>query len=61
MGKNEEDAIAEVRAARQRISEKFDHDPKKLIEHYMELQQQYKERLVGRAGKDGSGTAPCDG
>ena len=40
-------ALEQVRAARHRISEKFDHDPRKLVEHYMELQQEYKDRLVG--------------
>ncbi len=40
-------ALEQVRAARHRISKRFDHDPRKLIEHYMELQQEYKDRLVG--------------
>ena len=38
--------IARVRKARQEISEQFGHDPKRLVEHYMKLQEQYKERLV---------------
>ena len=40
-------ALEQVRAARHRISKRFDHDPRKLVEHYMELQQEYKDRLVG--------------
>ena len=40
-------ALEQVRAARHRISKRFDHDPRKLIEYYMELQQEYKDRLVG--------------
>ncbi len=40
-------ALERVREARHRISERFDHDPKRLIEHYIELQQKYKDRLVG--------------
>jgi len=57
MDKNEQNSIAEVRAARRRISEKYGHDPKKLIEHYIEMQKQFKERLVGSGGKEGSGKA----
>jgi len=46
-------AIASIREARHRISEQFDHDPKKLVEHYIRLQEQHKERLLGFAkGKD---------
>ncbi len=40
-------ALEQVRAARHRISKRFDHDPRKLVEHYMALQQEYKDRLVG--------------
>ncbi len=40
-------ALEQVRAARHRISKRFGHDPRKLVEHYMELQQEYKDRLVG--------------
>ena len=46
-------ALEQVRAARHRISEQFDHDPRKLVEHYMELQQEYKDRLVGAEKKKG--------
>ena len=38
--------VDRIREARHRISEKFGHDPKRLVEHYMKLQEQYKERLV---------------
>lgn len=46
--KNEEsmDALERVREARHRISEQFDHDPKRLVEYYIEQQQHYKDRLV---------------
>ena len=40
-------ALEYVREARRKISEQFDHDPKKLIEHYIELQKKYKKRLLG--------------
>jgi hypothetical protein len=38
--------IDEVREVRRRISAQFDHDPKKLVEHYIELQKRYAERLL---------------
>ncbi|MGI9174633.1 MAG: hypothetical protein ACR2GR_04890 [Rhodothermales bacterium] len=41
-----EGTLARVRAARRRISEQFDHDPQRLIEHYIEEQQKYKDRLL---------------
>jgi hypothetical protein len=41
--------IDEIREIRSRISARFDHDTKKLIDHYMELQERYKERLIGNS------------
>jgi hypothetical protein len=41
-----EPTIDEVRAVRHRISEQFGHDPKRLCEHYMKLQERYGDRLV---------------
>ncbi len=38
--------IDAVREARRRISERFGHDPRKLVEHYMKLQERHKDRLV---------------
>jgi hypothetical protein len=38
--------IDEIRAARHRISEEFGHDPKRLCEHYMKLQERHRDRLV---------------
>jgi hypothetical protein len=38
--------IDEVRAVRHRISARFHHDPALLVAYYMELQDQYRERLV---------------
>jgi hypothetical protein len=39
-------AIAAVREVRHRISQQYGHDPKKLIEHYIQLQEQHKDRLL---------------
>jgi hypothetical protein len=43
-------AIDEVRAARHRISERFDHDPARLIDHYIKLQDEYRDRLFKEPG-----------
>jgi len=49
----EDQAIAEIREVRRRISEECDHDPGKLIACYKELQLQHKERLLREeAGKE---------
>jgi len=38
--------LARVRKARHRISEECGHDPKRLVQYYMELQQRHRDRLV---------------
>ncbi len=42
----EDPIIDEVRRVRRQISEKFDHDPKKLVEHYIKLQDRHKDRMI---------------
>lgn len=44
--KIEKDALERIRHARHEISKQFNHDPKRLIEYYIELQQLYKDRFV---------------
>ena len=39
--------IDEIRDVRQRISARFDNDPVRLVAHYIELQKQHGERLIG--------------
>ena len=39
-------AIEEIRAVRQKISEEYDHDITAFLDHYRELERQYKDRLV---------------
>ena len=41
-----DDAIEEVRAIRRRIWEEFDYDPKKLIAHFRELENQYQGPVI---------------
>ena len=38
--------IDEIRETRHSISLRFDHDPKRLVAYYMELQKQYGDRLI---------------
>jgi hypothetical protein len=44
--------IARVREARHRISEQCGHDPKRLVEYYLKLQEEkYADRLVRPADR----------
>ena len=42
----EDPVVDEVREARHRVSQTCGHDPARLVEHYMKLQERYKERLL---------------
>lgn len=42
----DDEEIDRVRAVRHRISERFGHDPYRLVAYYMELQKEHKDRLV---------------
>lgn len=46
---SDDPVIARVRAARRKISARFEHDPAKLVAHYMKLQEQHSDRLVSHA------------
>jgi hypothetical protein len=49
----------EIRRVRHRISEEFGHDPRRLVEHYMNLQdEKYAERLVRSAPSQPATGAP---
>jgi hypothetical protein len=39
--------IDEVREVRRRISARVGHDPARLVAYYIELQKQYRGRLIG--------------
>jgi len=45
---NSEPTLTRIRKIRQRISEKYAHNPYKLVAHYMELQKQYQDRLTSQ-------------
>jgi hypothetical protein len=38
--------IDEVREVRHRISERVGHDPGRLVAYYIEIQEQYRDRLI---------------
>lgn len=40
--------IAAIREARHKISTSVGHDPRKLVEHYQQLQKRHPDRLVSR-------------
>lgn len=41
-----DDEIAAIREARHQISERFDHDPYRLVAHLMDEQKKHSDRLV---------------
>lgn len=43
---DDEEEIARVRAARHRISERFGHDPYRLVAYYINRQKEHEARLV---------------
>lgn len=51
------DALSRVREAQCRISAEFGDDPKRLIEYYMKLQQEYPGRLVYTTNERGEHTS----
>ena len=53
-------AITRIHEVRHRISKQFDHDPKKLVEHYMRLQAQYKHHFLGLANGEDTEKVPTE-
>lgn len=51
-------AVERVREVRHRISQQCEHDPKKLVDYYMRLQERYRKRLLkaAQAEKSEAGT-----
>jgi len=43
---NTEHTLESIRVTRKKISAQYQNDPRKLVAHYMELQKQYKARLL---------------
>jgi len=44
--KKEDEGIRAVREVREKISAEFGNDPEKLVEHYLEQQERYRDRLL---------------
>lgn len=42
----EEEEISRIRESRHRISERFGHDPYRLVAYYMERQREHQEKLI---------------
>jgi hypothetical protein len=51
----DDEEIARVREVRHRISERFGHDPYRLVAHYMERQQERRHELARGAERDAAG------
>jgi hypothetical protein len=48
----EDPAIERVRQVRQQISQEHGHDPRRLVEHYIELQKKHQGRLLKRTEEE---------
>lgn len=46
--------IDEVREVRRRISARFNHDPARLVAYYIQLQEEYGDRLLEGSRDDES-------
>jgi len=58
----EDPAIDEIRAVRHRISERFGHDTKALMDHYRKLERKYSNRLLrGPVGSALAAPGPTKG
>jgi hypothetical protein len=53
----DDEEIARIRAVRHRISERFGHDPYRLVAYYIERQQEHQKRLVRAPESDAAGGA----
>lgn len=43
--------VEEIREIRRRISERFGHDPERLVAYYIKIQEQHRDRLLEPAEK----------
>lgn len=59
MTKNEDESLAQIRRVRHEISEEFGHDPNRLVDHYIALQNSHADRLLEKdPPKEESGMQP---
>lgn len=43
---NPDSTLSRIRQARHEISQQVDHDPKRLVDYYIQLQQQHDKQLA---------------
>ncbi len=58
MKEKDDPTIERIREARHRISEASGHDPQKLVNYYLEMQQKYEQRLLQNAEQEETRTEP---
>jgi hypothetical protein len=46
MKKNQDEAVAEVRAARKSLCDRFGNDPRRLLAHLRAEQRNYRRRII---------------
>ena len=46
----DEPILDEIRRTRHAISEKINHDPRRIVAYYADLQQQHKDKIVDLSG-----------
>lgn len=46
MSEHSDPTLDHIRRVRHEISAEFDHDPQKIVEYYMRLQERHRDRLV---------------
>lgn len=46
MKRKKDVALEEIRAVRHKISKQFGHDTRALLDHYRELEEKYRDRLL---------------
>lgn len=55
MNQEPESTLEGIRRVRHEISAEFGHDPHKLVEYYVRLQERHRGRLVGTSEPEGTG------
>ena len=55
-----EEEIAAIREVRHRLSERFGHDPYRLVAYLIELQKEHPEKLVRAPKTEAIGTATTE-
>ena len=52
---NPDSTLSRIRQARREISQQVDHDPKRLVDYYIKLQEQHERQLAKSPRHDSSG------